>query len=99
MITVTEAARDKIASMCIENDMEAVRPFIHGGGCAGMQHSMTFADKKEEREMKTKAMALKWKEKAQMARRQRDTLADNSGAEKEVDSTEETCIQQRDAAV
>ena len=49
--------------------------------------------------MKTKAMALKWKKKAEMARRQRDTLADNSGAEKEVDSTEETCIQQRDAAV
>ena len=52
-------------------------------------------------EMKTKAMALKWKKKAEMARRQRqeNTLADNSGAAKEIYSTEETCIQQRDAAV
>ena len=36
--------------MCLEQNMEAVRPFIHGGGCGGMQHSMTFADKKEERD-------------------------------------------------
>ena len=51
MITVTEEAREKIASMCIENNMEAVRPFIHGGGCAGLQHSMTFAEEKEHRDI------------------------------------------------
>ena len=50
-ITVTESAREKIASMCMENKMEAVRPFVFGGGCGGMQHSMTFADKKEERDL------------------------------------------------
>ena len=50
LITVTEAAQEKIASMCIENGMEAVRPFVMGGGCAGMQHSLTFADKKEKRD-------------------------------------------------
>ena len=49
-VTVTEAAREKIAQMCLENNMEAVRPFVMGGGCSGMQHSMTFADKKEERD-------------------------------------------------
>ena len=50
MITVTEEAKDKIASMCLENNMEAVRPFVYGGGCGGMQHSLTFADQKEERD-------------------------------------------------
>ena len=50
MITVTEAAQEKIASMCLEQNMEAVRPFVMGGGCSGMQHSLTFADKKEKRD-------------------------------------------------
>ena len=49
-ITVTESAREKIASMCIENKMEAVRPFVMGGGCGGMQHSMTFAETKDHRD-------------------------------------------------
>ena len=49
-VTVTEAALEKIASMCLENNMEAVRPFVYGGGCGGMQHSLTFADSKEERD-------------------------------------------------
>jgi len=49
-ITVTEAALEKIASMCLENNMEAVRPFVYGGGCSGMAHSLTFADSKEERD-------------------------------------------------
>ena len=47
-ITITESAREKIASMCVENNMLAVRPFVYGGGCGGMQHSMTFADSMEE---------------------------------------------------
>jgi len=50
-ITVTESAREKIASMCVENNMEAVRPYVYGGGCGGMQHSMTFAEQKEERDV------------------------------------------------
>ena len=40
-ITVTESAREKIASMCLENNMEAVRPFVYGGGCGGMPVSYT----------------------------------------------------------
>ena len=50
-ITVTESAKEKIASMCLENNMEAIRPFVYGGGCGGMQHSLTFADSKEERDI------------------------------------------------
>ena len=50
-VTVTEAALDKIASMCLENNMEAVRPYVYGGGCSGMAHSLTFAESKEERDI------------------------------------------------
>ena len=50
-VTVTEAALEKIASMCLENNMEAVRPFVYGGGCSDMQHSLTFADSKEKRDI------------------------------------------------
>ena len=50
MITVTEAAQEKIAEMCVENAMIGVRAFVHGTGCAGMAHSMTFVEEKEERD-------------------------------------------------
>ena len=50
-ITVTDSAKEKIASMCLENNMEAVRPFVYGGGCGGMQHSLTFAENKEDRDI------------------------------------------------
>ena len=50
-LTVTEVALEKIASMCLENNMEAVRPYVYGGGCSGMQHSLTFAESKEERDI------------------------------------------------
>ena len=50
MITVTESARNKIESMCIESSMVAVRPFVQGTGCSGMTHSLTFADQKLERD-------------------------------------------------
>jgi iron-sulfur cluster assembly accessory protein len=45
-ITITESALEKIKQLCEENNMPAVRPFIAGGGCAGMQHAMTFAPEK-----------------------------------------------------
>ena len=50
-ITVTEAAQKKIAEMCLENNMVAVRPYVHGGGCSGMSHAMTFAEEKEKRDI------------------------------------------------
>ena len=52
MITVTPEAKEKIAEMCVENAMIGVRAFVHGTGCAGMSHSMTFVeDKGKERYM------------------------------------------------
>jgi len=49
-LTVTESAKAKIASMCIESNMVAVRPFVQGTGCSGMTHSLTFADQRLERD-------------------------------------------------
>ena len=49
-LTVTESAKAKIAAMCIESNMVAVRPFVQGTGCSGMTHSLTFADQKLERD-------------------------------------------------
>ena len=49
-IKVTESARIKVEAMCIENNMAAVRAFVHGTGCSGMEHSLTFADQKLERD-------------------------------------------------
>ena len=51
MITVTPEAKEKIKEMCVENAMIGVRAFVHGTGCAGMAHSMTFVEDKEERDM------------------------------------------------
>ena len=50
MITVTPEAKEKIKEMCLESNMIAVRAFVHGTGCAGMSHSMTFVEEKEERD-------------------------------------------------
>ena len=49
-ITVTEAALKKIESMCDENGMIGIRPYVYGGGCSGMTHGMTFAEGKEKRD-------------------------------------------------
>lgn len=50
-VKVTDAALAKIIEMCEENEMPAVRAFVAGNGCAGMQHGMTFAEEKEERDI------------------------------------------------
>ena len=49
-IVVTDEALKKIESMCDENGMVGVRPYVFGGGCSGMQHSMPFVDTIEERD-------------------------------------------------
>jgi iron-sulfur cluster assembly accessory protein len=49
-ITVTEAALKKIETMVDENGMIGVRPYVYGGGCSGMAHSMTFVDQIDERD-------------------------------------------------
>ena len=51
-ITITDSAKEKINEL-LENapEMEAVRIFVQGGSCSGMQHGMTFADVKEKRDI------------------------------------------------
>jgi iron-sulfur cluster assembly accessory protein len=49
-IEVTKAAQKKIESLCDESGMIGVRPYVFGGGCSGMQHSMTFVDQIDERD-------------------------------------------------
>ena len=52
MVTVTDNAMDKVADLLANQpDMAGVRVYVYGGGCSGMQHSMTFADVKEERDI------------------------------------------------
>jgi len=50
-ITITDSAKKKVNEL-LENapEMEAVRIFVAGGGCGGMEHGMTFADVKEKRD-------------------------------------------------
>ena len=51
-ITVTESARIKVGELLEGNpDMSAVRVYVEGTGCSGMQHGMTFADTLLERDV------------------------------------------------
>ena len=48
-IGLTEAARAQLATLCeqIDDDeVEAVRIYVTGGGCAGMTYGMTFTDRR-----------------------------------------------------
>ena len=49
-LTVTEAARRKIAELISEtdDDIAAVRVYVAGGGCTGMSYGMTFAEDAEQ---------------------------------------------------
>jgi len=48
-ITITEAAREqfvKLFEQVDDDDLEAIRVYVGGGGCSGMTYGMTFTDKK-----------------------------------------------------
>ena len=48
-ISLTEAARRQLATLCgqvDDDEVEAVRIYVTGGGCAGMTYGMTFTDRK-----------------------------------------------------
>lgn len=48
-ITITEAAREqfvKLFEQVDDDDLEALRVYVGGGGCSGMTYGMTFTDKK-----------------------------------------------------
>lgn len=38
MINLTESARDKLSALCTENNVDAVRLAVKGGGCSGFQY-------------------------------------------------------------
>lgn len=48
-LVVTESARSKIATLVNDTNGEvsAVRIYVSGGGCSGMNYGMTFAEKEE----------------------------------------------------
>lgn len=51
-LSVTEDARRRIADLVRETDgeAEAVRIYVSGGGCSGMNYGMTFAERAEEKD-------------------------------------------------
>ena len=55
-IAVTDAAQKKLIELATENNMPGVRAFIYGGGCAGMQHSLTFVDEVGEKDTEVSPM-------------------------------------------
>ena len=51
-INVTAAARSKIAGLINDTngDASAVRIYVSGGGCSGMNYGMTFAERVEDKD-------------------------------------------------
>ena len=50
MITITDAAQDKIQSLLTEenNPRLMLRTFVQGGGCSGFQYGFTFDEEQAE---------------------------------------------------
>ncbi len=50
MITITDAAQDKIQSLLAEenNPRLMLRTFVQGGGCSGFQYGFTFDEEQAE---------------------------------------------------
>ena len=53
-LTVTASAREKITQLLADADdgLSAVRVFVSGGGCGGMNYGMTFAESVGSRDRK-----------------------------------------------
>ncbi len=49
-VRLTETARAKLAELFADadDDLEAIRVFVSGGGCGGMSYGMTFTDRRTE---------------------------------------------------
>ena len=48
-INLTQTARQQLATLCEQvddNEVEAVRIYVTGGGCSGMTYGMTFTDRR-----------------------------------------------------
>lgn len=50
VVNVTKLAADRLSAMMRERDLEgyALRVFVSGGGCSGLQYGMTFDDEVRE---------------------------------------------------
>lgn len=61
VLNVTPTARAKMAELLAESDdeIEAVRVYVSGGGCGGMTYGMTFTDQRNEYDMSLEADGLK----------------------------------------
>ncbi|MCC6165599.1 MAG: iron-sulfur cluster insertion protein ErpA [Caldilineaceae bacterium] len=54
MVTMTPAAAEKLSGILTQKGMaetHALRVFVKGGGCGGMQYGMTFDDQRREDDM------------------------------------------------
>lgn len=50
-MVITDAARDQLARLfgqVDDDEIEAIRIYVTGGGCSGMTYGMTFADQRHE---------------------------------------------------
>ncbi len=50
-VTITATAREQMANLfkgVDDDDIEAIRLYVAGGGCSGMTYGMTFTDRKTE---------------------------------------------------
>jgi len=50
-LTITDEARNQLANLYAQiddDDLEAVRIYVSGGGCSGMTYGMTFTDRRSE---------------------------------------------------
>ena len=56
-IRLTPAANEKMAELFndIDEDLDAIRVFVSGGGCGGMTYGMTFTDSKTPYDCELKA--------------------------------------------
>lgn len=48
-VTLTPSAREQLSTLCEQiddDDVEAVRIYVMGGGCGGMTYGMTFTDRR-----------------------------------------------------
>jgi iron-sulfur cluster assembly accessory protein len=61
MILVSETASGRLLTMMREKDLDgfALRVFVSGGGCSGMQYGMTFDDEMREGDNEFHAGALR----------------------------------------
>jgi iron-sulfur cluster insertion protein len=61
-VNITPAAREQLIKLIADtgdDDIEAVRVYVGGGGCGGMSYGMTFTDRKSEYDCELDDDALK----------------------------------------